>query len=182
MLFGVTVLLYFIKILSGSHNYWPNLRATDRSLHAAAVTLQKLYYKVKKTELDIAFLIKCREHNITPKFVRWKNLKSKRHYLRSAYHRKILKETIQEQHISLRNLKKTLQEHKSLIASQTTWFQNIKLKYHAQRPIDKKLLQVSRRHERKFQSLLKEHSISTGIKNNPNEIITNLSGDVLTSD
>ena len=109
-------------------------------------------------------------------------MKSKRHYLRSAYHRKILEETIQEQHISLRNLKKTLQEHKSLIASQTTWFQNIKLKYHAQRPIDKKLLQVSRLHERKFQSLLKEHSITTGIKNNPNEIITNLSVDILTSE
>ena len=49
MLFGVTVLLYFIKILGGSRNYWPNLRATDPSLHAAAVTLQKLYYRVKKT-------------------------------------------------------------------------------------------------------------------------------------
>ncbi len=32
MLFGVTVLLYFIKILGGSRNYWPNLRATDPSL------------------------------------------------------------------------------------------------------------------------------------------------------
>jgi hypothetical protein len=39
---------------------------------------------------------------------------------------------------------------------------------------------VSQRHERKFQSLLKEHAISTGIKNNPNDIITNLSGDTLT--
>jgi hypothetical protein len=38
---------------------------------------------------------------------------------------------------------------------------------------------VSQCHERKFQSLLKEHAISTGIKNNPNEIITNLSGDTL---
>jgi hypothetical protein len=66
MLFGVTVILYFLIILSGSRNYWPNLRATDPSPHAAAVTLQKLYYKVKKTELDIAFLIKCPDHNITP--------------------------------------------------------------------------------------------------------------------
>ena len=142
--------------------------------------MQKLYYRVKKTELDIAFLTKCRDQNITPKFVRWKNLKSKRHNLRSAYHRKILRETIQYQHKSLRDLKKALQEHKLSIASQTTWFQNIKLKYHAQRPIDKKLLQISRRHEHKFQSLLKEHAILTGIRHNPNEIITNLSGDALT--
>ena len=120
MLFRVTVILYFLKILSGSRNYWPNLRATDPSLHTAAVTSQKLYFKVKKTELDIAFLIKCRDHNITPKFVRWKNLKSKRHNLRSAYHRKILKETIQDQHNSLRLLKTSLHDHKLSIASQTT--------------------------------------------------------------
>ena len=47
---------------------------------------------------------------------------------------------------------------------------------------NKKLLQVSQRHERKFQSLLKEHAISTGIKNNPKEIITNLTGDIITSE
>jgi hypothetical protein len=47
---------------------------------------------------------------------------------------------------------------------------------------NKKLLQVYQRHERKFQSLLKEHAISTGIKNNPKEIITNLTGDIITSE
>ena len=45
-----------------------------------------------------------------------------------------------------------------------------------------KLLSVSQRHERKFNSLLREHAISTGIKNNPNEIITNLTGDTLTQE
>ena len=46
--------------------------------------------------------------------------------------------------------------------------------------MDKKLLQVSQRHDRKFESLLSEHAISTGITNYPNEIITNLTGDILT--
>ena len=177
MLFGVTILLYFIKILGGSRNYSPNLRATNPSLHTAALTLQKLYFKIKKTELDFDFLVKCHDHNVTPKFVRWKNLKSKRHKLRSAYHRRILKETIQEQHNTLQQLKTTLHDHKASIASQTTWFQNIQLKYHAQRLMDKKLLQATQRHKRKFQSLLTEHAISTGIKNNRNEIISNLTGD-----
>ena len=80
MLFGVTVLLYFIKILGGSRNYWPNLRATDPSLHIAAVTLQKLYYKEKKTELDIDFLVKCRDHNITP------NSKPRRQSFKRTYY------------------------------------------------------------------------------------------------
>ncbi len=61
-----------------------NLRATDPSLQTAAVTLQKLYYRVKKTKLDIAFLTKCCDQYITPKFVRLKNLKSKRHNLLNA--------------------------------------------------------------------------------------------------
>ena len=164
-----------------SRNFWPNLRATDQSLHADAVTLQKLYFKTKKTELDIKFLINCRDNNIIPKFVRWKNLKSKRHKLRNTYHRRILKEAIQIQHNSLKSLKATLHEHETSISSRTTWLQNITLKYNAKRPIDKKLSTISQRHERKFLSgLQREHNISTGIKNNPNEIITNLSGDNLT--
>ncbi len=48
--------------------------------------------------------------------------------------------------------------------------------------MDKKLLSTSLRHQRKFQSLLQEHSILTGIKNNPNQIITNLNGDQLTNE
>jgi hypothetical protein len=41
---------------------------------------------------------------------------------------------------------------------------------------------ISLRHECKFNALLREHAISTGIKNNPNEIITNLTGDTLTQE
>ena len=172
--------MYFVKILGGSRNFWQNLRTTDPSLHAAVVTYQKLYFKLKKTELDLIFLKNCRDNNITPKFVRWRNLKSKRHHLRSAYHRKTLKETIQDQHKSLQSLKKSFAEHEITLRNGTTWFQNLNLKFHAKRPMNSKLLSVSQRHERKFNSLLREHAISTGIKNNPNEIITNLTGDTLT--
>ena len=43
----------------------PNCDQIEMDLcHHAGVILQKLYYEVNKTELDIAFLIKCREHNI----------------------------------------------------------------------------------------------------------------------
>ena len=142
------------QILEAFHSFHPQIQFTfeefpDNIVHFLDLQINSsditIYRKPTHTGL------------ITPKFVRWKNLKSKRHNLRSAYHRKILREIIQYQHKSLRDLKKALQEHKLSIASQTTWFQNIKLKYHAQRPIDKKLLQISRRHEHKFQSLLKEH-------------------------
>ena len=43
--------------------------------------------------------------------------------------------------------------------------------------MDKKLREVSDRHERKYTSLLKEHNILIGLTQNSNEIITNLTGD-----
>ena len=48
--------------------------------------------------------------------------------------------------------------------------------------MNSKLLSVSQRHESKFNSLLREHAISTGVKNNPDEIITNLTGHTLTQE
>ena len=71
-------------------------------------------------------------------------------------------------------------KHRS--ANRTTWFQNLNVKYHAKRPMDIKLSSACQRHECKFNTLLREHAISTGIKNNPNEIITNLTGDTLTQE
>ena len=76
-LLGVTVVVYFMKILSGSRNYWSHIRTTDRSLHDAALTFQKLYFKAEKAKLDLKFLLRCRDSNITSKFFPWKNLKSK---------------------------------------------------------------------------------------------------------
>ena len=55
-IFGVTVVLYSVKILSGSRNFWHNLRTTDPSLHAAVVAYQKIYFKVEKTELNLNFV------------------------------------------------------------------------------------------------------------------------------
>ena len=124
-LYVFSIVLYFIKILSGSRNFWHNLRATDPSLHADVIAYQKLYYKVKKSQLDLDFLKNCRDNNVIPKFVRWKNLKSKRHYLRSSYHRKILKETIQDQSKSLSSLKKSLSDQETLLSNRTSWFQNL---------------------------------------------------------
>ena len=48
--------------------------------------------------------------------------------------------------------------------------------------MDKKLLIASQRHECKFKSLLREHSILLCINDNPNDIITNLTGETLTKE
>jgi hypothetical protein len=102
--------------------------------------------------------------------------------LRNSYHRKILKEAIQDKRFSLKDMKTQLHEQENLITASTSWLKNIRLKYHAKRPSDKKLLEVAKRHERKFTSLLHEHKILTGLTNNPNDIITNLTGDTITKE
>ena len=54
-LFGVTVVVYFMKIVSTSRNYWSHLGITDRLLHAPALTFQKLYFKALKAKLYLKF-------------------------------------------------------------------------------------------------------------------------------
>ena len=156
-----------MKVLSGSRNYWSHLRTTDRSLHNAALIFQKLYFKAEKAKLDLKFLLRCRYNNITPKFVRWKNLKSKSLKLRNTYDRKILKEAIQDKHISLKELNTELRVHKTLISTQTSWLKFVASKYHVKKPMDEKLREVSDRHERKYTSLLKEYNILIGLRQNP---------------
>jgi hypothetical protein len=54
--------------------------------------------------------------------------------------------------------------------------------HHVLRETWKKLRKVSERHERKYTSLLKEHNILVGLRQNPNEIVTNLTGDTITDE
>ena len=176
---GVSIVLFFLKLLNGNRNFWPNLCATNTSLHSTAVKYQKLYYKVKKAELDIKFLVKCQDNNITPKFICWKNLKSKCHRLHSSYHRRLLKESIHDQHKLFATFKTSLNEHVSTLKTSCSYQKFIAIKFNATRSSDKKLIKVSERHERKFSALKCDHCIHTGIKDNPNNIITNLTNDLL---
>ena len=75
-----------------------------------------------------------------------------------------------------------LNNQEAVISNRTSWLQNLNLKYHAKQPINRKILIASQPHERKFKSLLREHCIFAAITHNPNDIITNLSGDQLTNE
>ena len=57
---------------------------------------------------------------------------------------------------------------------------SILIKYFCTKPIDKKLLKDVERHDRKFCKLEHESRKISGIANNPNRIVTNLTGDTLT--
>ena len=57
---------------------------------------------------------------------------------------------------------------------------SILIKYFCTKPIDEKLLKDAERHDRKFCKLERESRKISGIANNPNHIVTNLTGDTLT--
>ena len=75
-IFGLCFILYFLK-LSGTNGFWKNLRITDPELHLIAKSYQKVLRKFRKAEKDVKFLTDCKSSNVYPKFVRWKNIKTK---------------------------------------------------------------------------------------------------------
>ena len=84
---------------------------------------------------------------------------------------------MQRKRISLKEINTQLREHKTLISTQTSWLKFVALKYHVKKPIDKKLREVSDRHKRN-----NIHNILIGLRQNPNEIITNVTGDAITAE
>ena len=61
--------------LSGKNGFWSNFRSTDPVLHQKSKALQRVLKKKIKAEHDIKFLNACKENDVYPKFVKWKNIK-----------------------------------------------------------------------------------------------------------
>ena len=69
-----------------------------------------------------------------------------------SYSTCLILEAIQDKRTSLKELKAQLYEHETQVATQTSWLKLVALKYHVKKPMDKKLCEVSERHERKYTS------------------------------
>ena len=73
MLFGITFILYFLK-LSAPKGLWFNLRTADPAAHKYAITYQQHNRKLMKAELDLKFLLNCKDLDIYPSNAKCKNL------------------------------------------------------------------------------------------------------------
>ena len=63
-----------------------NLNSWDHPyphLYSITTTYEKEYSRLWKAELDVQFLNRCKKQNVTPKFVRWRNLYFRRPNLRN---------------------------------------------------------------------------------------------------
>ncbi|XP_066930298.1 uncharacterized protein [Clytia hemisphaerica] len=178
-IFGLCFFLYFLK-LSGTVGFWSNLRKTDTELHQAAKSYQKLLRKFRKAEHDIRFLDNCKQNNVYPKFVRWKNLKTKHPRDREKYYRRLLNESLDKRHSELKILRTKYKNCKTDLMNKTTWMKYKLILFSINRLQDNICKKTKSRHQKKLDALIINKRVLDGIAPNPNNIITNLTNFELT--
>ena len=120
LFFGLCFLTYFIK-LSGKNGFWSNLRSTDPVLHQKSKALQRVLKKKRKAEHDIKFLNACKENDVYPKFVKWKNIKNLSYREKKSYYIRLLNEALQRRHNDLRYLKQKYESIYLEFTTESTW-------------------------------------------------------------
>ena len=104
-IFGISFILYLLKI-SAPKGIWFNLRIADPAAHKVAITYQRHHQKAMKAEMDLKFLLRCRDENVYPTIVKWKILRKMKPKDRIRHHQRNLKQNITEMNEKIRNLRK----------------------------------------------------------------------------
>ena len=92
-LFGISFIWYFLKLSYGSR-FWKNLRNDNIEFYKTAALSECLARKLRKHELDLKFLAKCRDTGFFPKFIRWKNVNKNNAKFKNKFYLKILLDEI----------------------------------------------------------------------------------------
>ena len=136
-LFGLSFVLFILRLSYGS-KFWQNLRNDNLLIHKKAVKVERLGKKISKQELDIKFLVNCRDEYVYPKFTRWKNVKSNSVKHKNRFYRKILLDEISNKHRSLNEIRKQYQIAADDLNGRLTYFKQYALKIAINRAVHKK--------------------------------------------
>ena len=180
-LFGICFLLYLINVSAGK-GFWFHLRTTDHEIFKLAVKLERINKKVLKCKLDLNFLCKCRDTNITPNFTKLKQLKDMDMKARSKFYRKLLFNEISAKHKRLKVIKKEQKDCMDELVSKSTWMKRKCIIYSINFVMSKFEKQVSDRHLRKYDRLVQSYNYENGFTENPNNTIWNLSSHTLSNE
>ena len=113
--------LYFLKLSAGK-GFWTNLRRSDPNTHKLAIQYQRSLRRLTKAELDLGFLRKCKESEVYPKFVQWRNINQlRRKKKQHRFHKLLLNEAINKKNANISNLRKVNSQLKAEIFGNTTW-------------------------------------------------------------
>ena len=180
-LFGICFLLYLINVSAGK-GFWFHLRTTDHKIFKLAVKLERTTKKVVKCKLDINFLCKCRDTNITPNFTQLKQLNHMDAKSRNKFCRKLLFKEISTKHKRLKELQKEHKDQTDKLNSCCTWMKRKCITYSINFVMSKFEKQVAQRHLNKFERLVQKSNAENGFSDNPNNTIWNLSSHTLSND
>ena len=135
-----------------------------------------------KAELDLKFLLRCRDAAVYPTIVKWKMLRKMKPKERTRYHARNLKQSITEMSEKLRNLKKESETIDANLKNSLTWMKYNVFKISIKRLINNEQEKVKERHDKKFDKLIVEKALKDDTKKNPNNLITNLTEEVLSKE
>ena len=180
-LFGIAFLLYFIRI-SAPKGIWFNLRTADPAAHKVAITYQRHYRKVMKAELDVKFLLRCRDAKVYPVNVKWKILRKYNPKERAKYYERNLRKSIAEKNDYLRTLRKENDRMNTDFRNSFTWMKYTIFKLSIKRLLEKEKAKTIERHNKKLDKLIVKKALQDGVQRNPNKIITNLTGEELSKE
>ena len=181
MFLAVCFLIYFLK-LSNVHGFWSDNRWADKDTHLAAKAYQKIVPKFIKAKHDVKFLSDCKKFDVYPKFVRWKNIKTKDPRERNNYYSKNLKSATGKRRRELHNLTEKHDIAYKALKDLTTWMNSNLIIYSIKQKQNKICEKSKRRHQKKLGNLIIKKRITDGINKSPNKTITSLSDVELTNE
>ena len=180
-IFGLCFILYFLK-LSAGYGFWSKLRNTDPNLHKLAIGYQSCLRRKQKAELDLSYLYKCKELNVYPKFVKWKNIARMKKKAQDRYHRLLLNDTIKEKRSNTSNLSNKSSELRKELCDRTTWMISQLILFSINRLLNREKTSILKRHRKKLDQLVSVKKTIDRLETNPNETILNLSGEELSEE
>ena len=180
-LFGLCFLLYIIKI-SAPKGMWYTLRTADPVAHKAAIAYQRRQQRLMKAELDLKFLLECRDKKLFPTHVKWKILKKFKPRDRQRHHERNLKESISTINEKIRKLKPEYQEAESDFRKTLTWMKFTIFKISIRNNTNRMKEKIAETHRKKLDKLLVDKAVREGTTKNPHKLITNLTDITLTNE
>ena len=178
-LFGICFILYMMKI-SAPKGLWYNLRTADPVAHKAAIAYQRHYQRLMKAELDLKFLLNCRDQKLYPSHVKWKILQKMKPRDQQRHHDRNLNQSIKDMNQKIRTLRPECQRTDMELQSALTWMKYKIFTFSIRRNTDRLQEKILLKHQKKLDRLLVNKAVKEGTSKNPNKLITNLTDISLT--
>ena len=179
--FGVVVILFSLKIYGGK-GLFRKFRTTDPVSYKAANKYKRDLSRLKRRELDLNFLLSCVKKDVLPSFTDWKvfKIRSTKETIRER--KRLLKFEVAKTKSDIKYLKK--QKESSLLEFKNiaTFLKFHIIKYAVEKLVSSEEAVIKQRKNEKLKRLINIEEIEDGICDNPNLVITNLTGDLLSED